>query len=99
LHKEKSNDQDNFNGSHPKAWILGQGNSKIKWKFWDDTERLEKELGEEIEKSGLSTLIDHLRLCGNIPEAYDHDSSEEKQYSKYTDSLLSFVTNLLVLKV
>jgi type II restriction enzyme len=31
-----------------------------------------------------------LRLCGNIPESYHHDSSEEKQYSKYTDALLAF---------
>ena len=36
--------------------------------FGDDTDRLEKELSEEIKKSGISTLIDHLRLCGNIPE-------------------------------
>ena len=71
---------------------------KLSGNFGDDTERLEKELGEEIEKSGLSTLIDHLRLCGNIPEAYDHDSSEEKQYSKYTDSLLSFCYKSLGLK-
>ena len=50
--------------------------------FTDDTERLEKELGEEIKKYGSSRLIDHLRLCGTIPEAYSHDSSEEKLYSK-----------------
>lgn len=37
--------------------------------FGNDTERLEKELGEEIEKLGTPILIDHLRLCGNIPEA------------------------------
>lgn len=29
-----------------------------------------------------------MRLCGNIPESYDYDSSEEKLYAKYTDCLL-----------
>jgi type II restriction enzyme len=71
---------------------------KLSGNFGNDTERLENELGEEIEKFGLSTLIDHLRLCGNIPEAYKHDSSEEKLYSKYTDSLLSFCYKSLGLK-
>jgi hypothetical protein len=66
--------------------------------FTDDTERLEYELGEEIKKYGSSTLIDHLRLCGNIPEAYSHDSSEEKLYSKYTDSLLCFAYKEMGLK-
>jgi hypothetical protein len=66
--------------------------------FADDTERLENELGDEILKHGASTLIDHLRLCGNIPEAYSHDSSEEKLYSKYTDSLLCFAYKEMGLK-
>ncbi len=66
--------------------------------FTNDTERLENELGEEIKKYGSSTLIDHLRLCGNIPEAYSHDSSEEKLYSKYTDSLLCFAYKEMGLK-
>jgi len=51
--------------------------------FGNDTEKLEKELEEEIAKYGISALIDHLRLCGNIPESYGHDTSEEKLYSKY----------------
>ena len=34
-------------------------------------------------------LLDHLRFCGAIPEQYGHDSSEEKLYSKYTDSVIS----------
>ena len=49
--------------------------------FTNDTERLENELADEIKRDGYSTLIDHLRLCGNIPESYSHDSSEEKLYS------------------
>lgn len=62
---------------------------KIGGKFGDDSERLEKELSEEIKEEGFESLVDHLRLCGDIPESYGHDSSEEKQYSKYTDALLS----------
>ncbi|MDZ7877094.1 MAG: HindIII family type II restriction endonuclease [Saprospiraceae bacterium] len=62
---------------------------KLSGKFSDDFDRLEKELAVEVDKNGILSLIDHLRLCGNIPESYGHDSSEEKLYSKYTDALLS----------
>lgn len=62
---------------------------KLSGNFGADTDRLEKELRQEIKKSGATALIDHLRLCGSIPESYGHDSSEEKLYSKYTDTLLS----------
>jgi len=57
--------------------------------FEFDTNRLEKNLEAEISKLGLSVLIDHLRLCGTIPENFGHDSTEEKLYSKYTDCLLA----------
>jgi type II restriction enzyme len=43
-------------------------------------------------------LLDHLRLCGNIPESYAHDSSEEKLYSKYTDCLLSEIFKFIGLR-
>jgi len=62
---------------------------KLSGNFGDDSEQLEKELGDEIKEQGTLALIDHLRLCGDIPESYGHDSSEEKLYSKYTDSLLA----------
>jgi HindIII restriction endonuclease len=62
---------------------------KIVGAFGPDTQRVEEELKEEIEQSGLPVLLDHLRLCGAIPEFYGHDSSEEKLYSKYTDILLA----------
>jgi hypothetical protein len=62
---------------------------KLSGDFGDDSDRLEKELSLEVRTNGPLTLIDHLRLCGDIPESYGHDSSEEKLYSKYTDSLLS----------
>ena len=59
---------------------------------------MEKSLGSEINKLGTQTLLDHLRLSGNIPESYGHDTSEEKQYSKYTDSLLCFAYKQMGLK-
>ena len=71
---------------------------KLSGNFGADTDRLEKELEEEIKKSGVTALIDHLRLCGNIPESYGHDTSEEKLYSKYTDCLLSLAYKALGLK-
>lgn len=71
---------------------------KLSGHFGNDTEKLEKELEAEINKNGVSSLIDHLRLCGNIPESYGHDTSEEKLYSKYTDCLLSLAYTALGLK-
>ncbi len=71
---------------------------KLSGNFGDDYEKLAKELTEEVEKGGVSVLIDHLRLCGSIPESYNHDSSEEKLYSKYTDCLLSLTYQALGLR-
>jgi HindIII restriction endonuclease len=71
---------------------------KLSGNFGDDSDRLEKELEAEINTNGISTLIDHLRLCGSIPESFGHDSSEEKLYSKYTDILLSLAYKSLGLK-
>ena len=51
--------------------------------------RIQKDLMIEIERDGISSLVDHLRLCTAIPESYDHNSTEEKLYSKYTDILIS----------
>lgn len=67
-------------------------------KFSDDFSVIEKELSSEINKLGTKTLLDHLRLCGNIPESYGHDTTEEKLYSKYTDSLLCFAYQKIGLK-
>lgn len=66
--------------------------------FADDYDRLQAELTTEINYGGLSAIIDHLRLCGSIPESYGHDSSEEKLYSKYTDCLLSIAFRTIGLK-
>jgi hypothetical protein len=74
-------------------WI--QEIKKLSGDFGEDSSRLEKELSAEVLKEGVGTLVDHLRLCGAIPESYGHDSSEEKQYSKYTDALLAETFNAL----
>jgi hypothetical protein len=71
---------------------------KLSGNFVKDSDRLEKELESEVNNNGISALIDHLRLCGNIPESYKHDTSEEKLYSKYTDCLLSLAYTALGLK-
>lgn len=71
---------------------------KLGGNFGDNSERLEQELANEIKAEGSSALIDHLRLGGDIPESYGHDTSEEKQYSKYTDALLSETYKSLGLK-
>lgn len=66
--------------------------------FGSNINELEKELTEEIQNQGLQILLGHLRLCGNIPECYKHDSTAEKLYSKYTDILLSKAFNALGIK-
>ena len=62
---------------------------KISGRFGEDFTRIEGELASEIKRDGVVALIDHLRLCGSIPEHYGHDSSEEKLYSKYTDAVVA----------
>ncbi len=71
---------------------------KLSGNFGDDTDRLEKELEAEVKKSEVRALIDHLRLCGSIPESYRPGTSEEKLYSKYTDCLLSLSFKAIGLK-
>ncbi len=64
---------------------------KLSGHFGSDSSRIESELRDEIQRDGRNAVLDHLRLCGSIPEHYGHDSSEEKLYSKYTDALLAAV--------
>jgi hypothetical protein len=77
-------------------WIAtiknGSGN------FVNDFSRIQGELSSELKKVGIVGLLNHLRMCGDIPESYRHDSSEEKLYSKYTDALLSEAFGFLGLK-
>ena len=70
----------------------------IEGDFSLNSKLIESELGKELKLNGISSLLDHLRLCGNIPESYGHDTSEEKQYSKYTDALLAFAYKVIGLK-
>lgn len=46
-------------------------------------------LSNEITSIGVDALLGHLRFCGTIPESYKHDSTVEKAYSKYSDSVLA----------
>ncbi|MHB8638519.1 MAG: HindIII family type II restriction endonuclease [Candidatus Acidiferrales bacterium] len=62
---------------------------KISGRFGDDTSRIVSELDAEVKREGTPALVDHLRLCGSIPEHYGHDTTEEKLYSKYTDAVLA----------
>lgn len=71
---------------------------KLSGNFGDDYDRLETELNDEVKQNGMTVIVDHLRLCGSIPESYGHDSSEEKLYSKYTDCLLSLAFKAIGLK-
>lgn len=63
--------------------------AQLSGSFGDDSTKVIEELRTEIAEVGHEALLDHLRLCGAIPEQYEHDSSEEKLYSKYTDALIS----------
>ena len=56
--------------------------------FGTDSTRMVEELQKDVRQDG-KALLDHLRLCGVIPEKYGRDSSEEKLYSKYTDAVIS----------
>ena len=62
---------------------------KLSGSFGDDYAKLLEELRAEIKKEGAPALLDHLRVCGALPEKYGHDSSEEKLYSKYTDAVIA----------
>lgn len=63
---------------------------KLQGVFSENSGLIEDELSIELQNNDLDCLLNHLRLCGNIPESYGHDTSEEKQYSKYTDAILCF---------
>ena len=62
--------------------------AKLSGSFGDDSTKMIEELRAEIARDGKEARLDHLRLCGAMPEQYGHDSSEEKLYSKYTDAVI-----------
>lgn len=76
-----------------KHWV--QRLKNVSGDFSSNSQNILTELRRDIESDKISVLTQHLRLCGNIPEEYKHDSSEEKLYSKYTDNLLSLTYNLM----
>ncbi len=57
--------------------------------FGTAVDKITTNLQKSLSKKSPEALINHLRLCGDIPENFTHDSTEEKLYSKYTDILLS----------
>jgi type II restriction enzyme len=81
-------------------WIafLEAQKSEVKDDFRKASEQIESDLRQEREADGNGALFDHLRLCGDIPEAFAHDSTAEKLYSKYTDSLLAEAFKAIGLK-
>ncbi|MCS6796605.1 MAG: HindIII family type II restriction endonuclease, partial [Raineya sp.] len=68
-------------------WI--QKIAERKEKFADISNWIRKEIDDEIAQEGSIALLEHIRMCGNIPENYQTDSTEEKIYSKYTDNLIA----------
>jgi type II restriction enzyme len=83
---------------HTKSYFCNRCFARARWieeivqisgQFGQDSHRIEAELSAQILKDKSTALLDHLHLCGAIPEHYSHDSSEEKLYSKYTDALLA----------
>ena len=71
---------------------------QISGNFGQDTSRVEAKLKAEITRDGNQAILDHLHLCGSIPESYGHDSSEEKLYSKYTDVVVATALRAIGLK-
>ena len=57
--------------------------------FDESSEMIAAELQAEVGAGNSAALLEHLRLCGTVPERYGHDSTEEKLYSKYTDAVVS----------
>ena len=57
--------------------------------FADDATKILGALQAEIAADGITALLDHLHVCGALPERYGHDSSAEKLYAKYTDAVIS----------
>lgn len=70
-----------------KRWVKDLSDSAST--FAETSERTFSALKDEVEQGGYEHLLSHVRFCGTIPERYRHDSTEEKAYSKYTDSVIA----------
>ena len=66
--------------------------------FHENSDKIAEELRVEIRLETTEALTDHLRFCGAVPEQYGHDSTQEKLYSKYTDSVVSEALSAIGLK-
>lgn len=77
-------------------WINKIG--EMTGQFAENSNRILIELYKEFLDNGVTSVLNHLRLCGNIPESYGHDTTEEKQYSKYTDGLIAYAFKELGLR-
>ena len=63
--------------------------------FEEASDLIEKKISQEINEGKIKVLLDHTRLCSEIPEIYPLNSTQEKIYSKYTDIILSKIFNYL----
>ena len=79
-----------------KRWV--QYLESLSGPFDDNAQRVIQRLRSELEQETFGVLVDHLRLCGTVPERYGHDSTQEKLYSKYTDSVVSEVFSTIGLQ-
>ena len=68
-------------------WVNRLGNASSSFEV--ESSAIIDELRTEIAGEGNQSLLEHLRICGAMPERYRRDSSEEKLYSKYTDAVVS----------
>ena len=66
--------------------------------FEEASDLIEKKISQEINEGKIKVLLDHTRLCSEIPEIYSLNSTQEKIYSKYTDIILSKIFNYLSFK-
>lgn len=79
-----------------KHWVAEL--AKLSGSFGNDSTKMLEELRAELARDGREALLDHLRLCGAMPEQYGHDSSEEKLYSKYPDAVICESLNAIGLR-
>lgn len=70
-----------------KRWVATLGQSAST--FAATSRRTFDALKREVDQGGYEHLLSHIRFSGTIPERYRHDSTEEKAYSKYTDSVIA----------
>src|ERR1022692_4165169 len=57
-----------------------------------------EQLFDELNALDRDAVVLHIEYGGVIPEAYSHDSSEEKLFAKYCDFLLASALGLLGMK-